>query len=169
MATKIFRAKRTKQFNFSLKIKTQAEVFDMSEVIRSFCTKLNVKYTDELIPYYNKGLALFNKKGNYIVDKDRLITLNSKYKIFRKWFNSILEACDAVAKDKDLLLFTYVLAAIIEKNAKPSMIGTPDFGDIATDFAPIFSLLYFLEDMISNLESRYSLRISVKRVKYNFD
>ncbi|MBR4058480.1 MAG: DUF5596 domain-containing protein [Lachnospiraceae bacterium] len=119
-----------------------------------FCQRLNITFSEELIPYYEKGVRLKKELGNCILDKDRLIRLNNRYQIFRKHFPKILEAADAVLQDRDLVLHTYILLGMIMEEADLQFLEFPDRQRMDTDFAPMFAILYFLEDMIADMEKR---------------
>ena len=126
----------------------------MKDDAKAFCQRLNLKYTDELLPHYNRGVELYREKGFLAVDKERILAHHNKYNIFRKWLSDVLAACDEVAKDEDLLVYIYALVSVIESKAPLSVIGSPDRQRMDTDFAPLFSLLYFLEDMIAQMKKR---------------
>ncbi len=126
----------------------------MEREVRSFCERLQIKYSEGMVPYYEEGLKLFDQLGYYIVDKDRLDRLNQQYNIFRNWFADVLAAADMVSKDRDLMVHTYTLLAILKAKADISILEMPDRQRPDTDHAPLFALLYFLEDMIGNMEKR---------------
>lgn len=119
-----------------------------------FCNRLGVEFLDEIIPFYEEGLKLYKTNGKAIVDTDRLCKLNNKYNFFRKWFPDVLSAAELVAEDEDLLLFTYVLYAMIRADSELVKMEMPDRGRMDTDFVPMFSLLFCLEDMIEKMEAR---------------
>lgn len=121
---------------------------------KTFCKKLNIKFCEELIPYYEKGLWLKAELGNHILDKERLTILNDRYQIFRVHFGKVLAAAEAVGHDEDLLLHTYILLGMIKENASLAVLELPDRERPDTDFAPLFALLYFLEEMIEDMERR---------------
>ncbi len=126
----------------------------MEKELRGLCERLQIKFRKELIPYYEEGVKLFDQLGYYIVDKDRLIRLNNEYNIFRRWFDDVQAAADMVREDRDLMLHTYTLLSIIKANADIFLLELPDRERLDTDFAPLFALLYFLEDMIGDMEKR---------------
>jgi len=126
----------------------------MKKETMAFCERLNIKYCDELVTYYEKGIKLHSEKGDYIIDKERIIKLNDEYNFFRKWFDDVLAAADEIKKDNDLIDFIYTLAVILEEKASLSIIEMPDRQRLDTDFTPMFSLLYFLEDMIETMKKR---------------
>ena len=126
----------------------------MEREAKLFCNRLKIEYSDEFLAFYNNGKKLFEEKGNAIVDTARLKQLNDKYNFFRKWFDDVLKAAELVSKDCDLLLFTYILYCIIEENSPLHKMKMPDRAEMATDFAPLFSLLFCVEDMVSKMEAR---------------
>lgn len=126
----------------------------MEEKARLFCERLGIEYSSELLKFYIAGEKLLEEKGKSIVDTARLISLNEKYKFFRKWFADVLKAAELIAEDSDLLLFTYVLYCIIEENSPLHKMRMPDREEMATDFAPLFSLLFCVEDMVAAMEKR---------------
>ncbi len=126
----------------------------MERAAKHFCNRLKIEYSDEFLKFYIKGKRLFEEKGSAIIDTERLKRLNDKYNFFRRWFNDVLLAAELVAKDRDLLLFTYVLYCIIEENSPLHKMKMPDRAEMATDFAPLFSLLFCVEDMVRKMEKR---------------
>lgn len=136
---------------------------------KNFCARLNIKYSDELVPYYKNGLELYRRNGLLAVSKERIITYNNEYSFFRKWLSDVLKACDEVAKDEDLLVYVYTLVSVIQTNAPLSVLETPDRGRMDTDFAPLFSLLYFLDDMINNMKKRGCSRRIISDTLNGFD
>lgn len=126
----------------------------MEEKARLFCERLGIEYSSEFLKFYKKGEALFSEKVEAIVSTSRLIALNEKYNFFRKWFSDVLKAAELVRKDTDLLLFTYILYCIIEENSPLHKMKMPDRAEMATDFAPLFSLLFCVEDMVNKMEAR---------------
>ena len=46
---------------------------------------------------------MHEEKGNYIIDKERIIKLNDEYNFFRKWFDDVLAAADEIARGNRLL------------------------------------------------------------------
>jgi len=136
---------------------------------KAFCKRLNIKYTDELVPFYQKGVELYAQKGLFAVSKNRLIEFNDEYNIFRRWFDDVLKACDEVRKDEDLLIYIYTLVCIISEKAPLSVLEAPDRCRMDTDFAPLFALLYFLEDMIDNMKRRGCSHQVISDTLYGFD
>ncbi len=126
----------------------------MKNAAKELCERLNIEFTNEFVPFYEEGLALYKKDGKKITDTERLIRLNNKYNFLRTWFEDVLKAAKLVEEDQDLLLFTYILHAMIKKDSPLTKMKMPDRERMDTDFAPIFSLLYSLEDMIENMEKR---------------
>ena len=126
----------------------------MNKTALEFCKRLNIEYNEEIDSYYEKGLILYKEKGFYALNKERLIKLNSEYNIFRKWFDDVLKATDEIKKDDDLILYIYILITIIEDNVNPSILPPPDRNRMDTDFTPLYSLLYFFEDMIERMKKR---------------
>lgn len=126
----------------------------MHTQFKDFCGRLNIACNDEVLPHYEAGLALYREYGLHALDKDRLIKLNDKYCIFRKWFDDVLLSIDEILKDEDLIVYIYTLIAIIRAKAPVTILESPNRGTIDTDYAPLFSLLFFLEDMIGDMERR---------------
>ena len=122
--------------------------------VENFCQRLHIKYCEELLPFYREGIELFRKQGYAVLDKERLIRLNDKYYIFRRWFGDVLAAADAIREDEDLLIYIYTLVAVIKGREKLSLLQAPDRQRMDTDFAPLFGILYFLEDAIQEMEDR---------------
>ena len=141
----------------------------MSQQVKDFCERLNIEYHEELNPYYEKGLALYKEKGLFAIDKERITSYHNKYNIFRKWFDDVIKACDAIKGDEDLIVFIYTLVAVIEDNAPLSIIPMPNRESIETDHAPLFSLLYFLEDMVGDMERRGLPHEVISDTLYGFD
>ena len=125
----------------------------MNKNAKELCEKLNIKYNPEAEPFFESGMKLYKEKGLFPFDKERLISYNNKYNIFRKWFDDILAAADEVAKDEDLVEFVYTLIAAMKAD-RADVITAPDRGRLDTDYAPMYAILYFLEDMIGDMEKR---------------
>lgn len=129
----------------------------MAKTLEQFCADLNIEYNERVLPYYEKGLALYKEKGTFALDRDRLITFNRKYAFFRKWFTDVLAAAIEIEKDEDLTVFVYTLAALLEgmNDIEETLIlKLPNRERLDTDYAPMFSFLYFLEDMVGDMEKR---------------
>ncbi len=124
----------------------------MINEVKAFCERLGIGFNEELVPYYEKGTAMFEKEGYRAVDRERIVKLNNKYDFFRKWLDDVLSAADMIAQDHDLMIHVYTLAAIIKEDADIKILGLPDRQRLDTDFLPMFSLLYFLEEMIERME-----------------
>ena len=124
-----------------------------TEVMR-FCEELNIQFCEELIPYYEKGTKRYQELGDFIFEQKRLIEYNEKYHIFRAYFDEVLQAADLVRQDPLLALHTYILTCVIEEGAELSILPIVDRNRMDTDFAPLYALLYFLEDMIGDMERR---------------
>ena len=131
--------------------------------VKEFCEKLNIEYAEPLDEYFERGKRLYKERGDFAFDKERLTGLNKKYNIFRKWFSEVLLAADEVAADEALSIFVYTLAEIYKDKKTPNyyngvksirILNIPDRNRRDTDIAPLFAALYFLEDMISELEGR---------------
>lgn len=126
----------------------------MQAEVRTFCERLNIKFCEDLIPYYEKGKKRYEELGDFIFDKDRLIAYNKKYNIFRAYFDEVLQAADMVRADRDLALHTYILSCMIEDRALLSILEIVNRDRMDTDYAPLYALLYFLDDMIQDMEKR---------------
>lgn len=121
---------------------------------KDFCQRLNIDFCDKVVPFYEKGIKMKESLGTAIVDEDRLKKLNSEYKFFRKWFDDLLCAASIIKEDEDLLLFNYILCNIIKERADVNILPVPDRESIETDFAPIFALLWFVEDIVKTLKDK---------------
>lgn len=141
----------------------------MKEQYKAFCERLNIEYKEELLPYYEKGLELYKEKGDFAVDKERLIKYNNEYNFFRRWFDDVLKACDEVKKDEDLMIFVYFLVAVIEVDKDVLKVEMPNRDRMDTDFAPLFSLMYFLEKMIGDMKRRGFSDKIISDTLYGFD
>ncbi len=126
----------------------------MKNATKEFCKRLNISFCDELVPFYEKGYEMFQVHGFEIVDIDRLKKLNIKYNIFRKWFDDILLAASKIKEDKDILLFNYILCAIIKEKGNFDILEVPDRKSIETDFAPMFAFLWFAENMADYMKKK---------------
>jgi hypothetical protein len=121
---------------------------------KAFCEQLQITYHDELLSYYEKGKQLMEQYGEFVLDKTRLIAWNERYPMFRIWFPEVLAAADCVREDETLLLHIYVLIALIQDDGDLGILEMPDRNRPDTDMAPLFSYLFFLEDMVRALEER---------------
>ena len=126
----------------------------MKNATKEFCNRLNIPFCDELVSFYEKGYEMFQKHGLEIVDIDRLKKLNAKYNIFRKWFDDVLLAASKIKEDKDLLLFNYILCVIIKEEESIRILGMPDRKCVETDFAPMFAILWFAEDLADYMKKK---------------
>lgn len=126
----------------------------MISELKSLCLRLNITCNEEVLPFYEKGVELKEKLGMYIFNKDRLIAINDRYQIFRAHFPEVMEAVDAVVQDEDLVVHTYMLLVMMMNGADITRLELPDRKRMDTDFAPLFAVLYFLEDMIGDMEQR---------------
>lgn len=124
------------------------------EEVKAYCTRLGIEYSDEFAAFYQQGKALFAEKGYDILDLSRVAQLNEKYRIFRKYFDELPVAADLIRKNEDLTLFVYILYCMIEVKYDTLEKHTPEWNCMETDFAPLFSYLYGLDDMVERLESR---------------
>ena len=116
--------------------------------------KLNVPFDAKLTSYYNEGLELYTKLGNFIFDKERITRLHLKYNVFPCHLDVILKAADAVWENKNLAKYCYIIISLIKNNVELPNLKMPDTNTIDTDFAPFFSLFYFAEDMIAEYKKR---------------
>ncbi len=127
---------------------------NVEKAAKKLCERLEINYTPEFPHFYEEGILLYEKYDKAITDTDRIIRLNDKYNFFRTWLSDVIKAAKLVEEDEDLLLFTYILYAMIKENSPLTKMKMPDRGKMDTDFAPMFSLLFFLEDMIMDMEKR---------------
>ena len=129
----------------------------MAKKLEQFCSDLKIKYDERILPYYEKGLALYKQKGVFALNRDRLIKFNYKYNFFRKWFTDVLAAAIEIEKDEDLTVYIYTLASLLEglTDVEETLIlPLPNRERLDTDYLPMFSFLYFLEDMVYDMERR---------------
>ncbi len=134
-----------------------------------FCDRLQIKYREELLPLYEEGTKLYKVHGDFIVEKERLIAFNDKYNFFRRWFDDVLKAADLVREDRDLMLHAYILVALIKAKEDIFLLEMPDRKRMDTDFSPLFGLLYFLEEMIGDLERRGVPHDVISDTMHGFD
>ena len=130
------------------------ELQELEIECKAFCEQLQITYREELLPYYEKGKQLMAQYGAYVLDKARLIAWNEKYPMFRIWLSEVLAAADSIREDETLLLHIYVLVALIQDDGDLGILEMPDRDRPDTDMAPLFSYLFFLEDMVRALEER---------------
>ena len=121
---------------------------------KEFCQRLGIPYQEALDPCFEAGRALYEENRFRFTDRKRLVRLNDEYRIFRKWFGDVLTAAEKLEADDDLLLYIAVLYAVIRDRQPLSVLRAPDWGCMETDFAPLYALLYFLEDMIADMQRR---------------
>ena len=136
---------------------------------KELCVKLNIEYHEEIEPYYKKGIALYAKKGLFVVDKEHIAFYQHKYNMFRMWFDDVVTAADIISSDEELVLFIYTLVAIIEEKASLDILPMPDRKSVETDYAPLFSLMYFFDDMIANMEKRGLSNDVITDTLYGFE
>ena len=141
----------------------------MGQEVKDVCERLNIEYHGERDTDDEKGLVIYKEKGLFAIDKERITYYHNKYNIFRKWFDDVIAACDAIKEDEDLIVFIYTLVAVIEDKAPLSIIPMPNRESIETDHAPLFSLLYFLEDMVGDMEKRALPHEVISDTLYGFD
>lgn len=141
----------------------------MKEQYKSFCERLSIEYKEELLPYYERGIELYKEKGDFAVDKDRIAKYHAEYNIFRRWYDDVIKACDEVKKDEELMVFVYMLIAVIEVDKDVLKVQMPDRNRMDTDYAPMFSLLYFLEKMIGDMKKRGLSHKIISDTLYGFD
>lgn len=127
----------------------------MIETVKNFCERLEIPFTEELLPFYQKGAALYAAEGARIIDTDALRALNTKYNIFRKHFELILTAAEKISADADLMLYISILSEILADAAMPvQLLPPPDRKCIETDFAPLFAYVRHFPMMIERMEAR---------------
>ncbi len=144
-------------------LKKIKRIFEMIKSGRELCEALSVAYDERLEPYFERGVELYREYGLFALDKNRIVKLNEKYNFIRYRLDDILRGCDEVARDENLVIFVYVLAAIYEAGTTPTfrdvdhnvvMMGIPDRERFDTDIAPLYSAYFFLEKMIEEYERR---------------
>lgn len=136
---------------------------------RFFCQRLSIPYQEALEPYYQMGREAFDKNKRMFTDRTRLMRLQEQYHVFRRWFDAVLAAADEIDRDDDLLLYIAVLYHVLKAQASPSLIPPPDRGRADTDFAPLFALFWFAEDMIADMERRGVEPQIISDTLYAFD
>lgn len=141
----------------------------MEMTAKELCKRLNIEYRKEIEPYYKKGVSLYREKGLYVVDKERIDDYQYKYNMFRRWYDDVLLAGDIISRDKELILFIYTLVAVIDGNASTDILPMPDRESVETDLAPLFSLMYFLDDMICDMEKRGLSHDIISDTLYGFE
>ncbi len=113
---------------------------------------------DVLKPYTLRAEAFFAREGTAITDTKRLRRLNDRYHLFRSRQKEIFAAAEEISKDDGLLLYCYFLYLILYDRlcCDPSLPlpEAPDRNCAATDFAPLFSFLFFTEAAAANMERR---------------
>ena len=126
----------------------------MESMAKSLCARLNIKYTDAIVPFYEKGVSAFKEKKYAILDKERILRLNTEYGLLSENLHRVLKASELIARDTNLVVYIYMLASAIEERASLDILETPDRESADTDFAPLFSILYFIDDMIRKMKER---------------
>ena len=123
-----------------------------------FCRELNITLPEQLMPYVLRGAALYAREGDAIVDTDRLTRLNREYRFFRKWQAEVWAAAEDIRRDPVLMTYCYFLyLALYDRlhgHPKLPFPPTPDRQCAATDFTPMFPLLFFVEEMVTDMERR---------------
>ena len=127
----------------------------MRDLAIEFCKRLCVEFNEELVKYYERGVKLYKELGLSIFDKKRLIQLNEQYPFFKQGLDPVLKAGEEIVKNEDLVLFNYILIAIIQDNVKTEPIIKAPIGNcLANDFSNLYAVLYFVEREIELLKSR---------------
>lgn len=131
---------------------------------------LNIEYAKEFEPFYKKGIELYENAGSAAFDADRIRSLSGKYNIFRTHLDKVLGAAERIKRNKELCVFVYFLCELIrEKEPLLAMLQMPDAGSAETDFAPLFSLFFYAEDIIGAMEKRKIPADIISDTLYEFD
>ena len=121
---------------------------------KEMCKRLSIDYNEQLNKYASEGEKLYRELGLYALDEMRIKRLNEKYGIFKKYFDEVLLAAREIASDEAMVTYVYTLIAIINADENTDILPLPDKQRRDTDFLPLFSLLYFIEDLTSGMERR---------------
>jgi len=120
----------------------------MEKFLKKFDIQTN---TDGFGEYYKKAKELYTQKGNDIMDFER-------YNIFTYMKEDIARIRDEVIKDSDNVLYAYFLYLAMEKRDAAAIraLSCPNkaMEDEKYDFLPMFSLLYCVPALVSDLRSR---------------
>ncbi len=120
-----------------------------------FCNRLGLEYTEELLPYFERGAMRYEREGLAIFDPERLRRINGKYNIFRVLLEHVIEAGEIIKKNPDLVLYNYIAAEVIADRAPfNSLLSLPDRGCAESDHSPTYAILSHLEGAIAILEER---------------
>lgn len=121
-----------------------------------FCKRLGVDFFEELVPHYEEAKANMERIVPRMFDKERIISFNNKYNVFRHIFDEVLAAIDEIRGDDDLVLFNCVLWSIIKSGKRTGKIMPAPRGVSGkTDFSPAPGVLFFLEEGAEILEKRH--------------
>ncbi len=108
--------------------------------------------------YREEAFQLYKNSNNAMFDCVRIEGLSREYGIFSKWLPEVLSAASEIAENQKLCIFCYFLYLIIKDeeyyNEHFTEIEFPDKGTYLGDFAPLFSLFYYAEDMIKHMTER---------------
>jgi len=126
----------------------------MKQQASDFCRRLGISFCDGLVPYFEDGLRLKSEYKNRAIDIERLRGFNDKYKFYREHFPLVEQASAMIADDDDMLTYVYVLISVIGHKADLKYLPVPDRQRVDTDFLPLFSLLWYIEDMVAAMEKR---------------
>ena len=121
---------------------------------QKFCERLGIEFAEELVPYYEKGEKLYAENGNKAVDTERLTQINTKYNAYRLHFAEVIKAAELVAEDRDMVVWVYTLIAMMAENAPVKYLPVPDREHADTDFLPLFSFMWYFDDMADAMAKR---------------
>ena len=127
----------------------------MEREVKELWERLGIEYTDEVLPYYERGLRLMGKHGDAIFDTERLEKINAKYNIFRQLEGHLTEVAKELRKNPDMLIYNYMAAeAIVDRIPFNKMFSLPADGTVLSDHAATFAILWHLDGAIARLEER---------------
>ncbi len=121
---------------------------------KALCERLGIEFNEEIVPFYEKAVSMYNEKGDDIVRMDRVLELNKKYNFIRHRMDAISEAAKNIAKDPDMLLFTYICYFIIKADSPLAKMTMPNKDNDVTDLFLFFSFFYCFPEIIERMEKR---------------
>ena len=117
--------------------------------------RLGIEYSDEQLPYYERGKRAYEREGRAIFDPERLRRINKKYNIFRDVFEHIIEVGERLSKDDDMVLYNYIAKeAIADRIPFNKLFSLPDSKCERSDHSATYAILAHLERAIGLLEAR---------------
>ena len=127
----------------------------METKVMELCERLGIEFSEELIQYYERGLALLEKHGDAIFDTERFLSINAKYNIFRRIEKHLTEVGEELRRDPDMVIYNYMAAeAITDKIPFNKLFSLPDNGSVRSDHAATYAVIWHLEGAIALLEAK---------------